>query len=140
VARLFFIYGPRQLAAGGYPSVIVRNFDRIRHGEPPVVNGDGEQSLDYVFVDDCVEGLATLATSEQHGLTINLASGQPTSINELTAAMLEAADSQLEPVAGPADWTDATSRWGSTERASDLLGWRAATPLDVGLRRVWESL
>jgi UDP-glucose 4-epimerase len=140
VARLFFVYGPHQLAQGGYPSVIVRNFGRVRRGEPPVVNGDGAQALDYVYIDDCVDGLVALAHSEHHGLIVNLASGRPTTIIDLTMAMLDASRSSLEPVQGPADWTAGTVRFGSTERASALLGWSASTSLDLGLRRVWESL
>jgi len=139
VARLFFVYGPRQLAEGGYPSVIVRNFDRIRRNEQPVVNGDGNQSLDYVYVDDCVDGLLALAAAE-HGVTVNLASGRAVSVNDLAAAMVRAADSALVPSAGPTDWTDGTCRWGATATASARLGWTATTPLEVGLRRVWEAL
>ncbi|MCU1403201.1 MAG: NAD-dependent epimerase/dehydratase family protein, partial [Microbacteriaceae bacterium] len=48
VARLFFIYGPRQYAGGGYKSVIMSNFERIKRGEAPTIRGDGLQSLDYV--------------------------------------------------------------------------------------------
>jgi UDP-glucose 4-epimerase len=140
VARLFFIYGPNQHAAGGYPSVIIRNFARIRRGERPVVKGDGTQALDYVYVDDCVEGLLALIAAEHDGATVNLASGRATTVNELTSAMLTASGSDLEPIAGPADWTAGTKRFGSTTHAAEQLGWAASTPLDAGLRRVWESL
>jgi UDP-glucose 4-epimerase len=140
VARLFFVYGPRQLAEGGYPSVIVRNFDRIRKNERPVVNGDGRQSLDYVFVEDCVDGLARLAGRDHDGLTVNLSSGRPIAVSELTDAMLEVAGSKLEPISGDPDWTAGTSRWGSTGLASERLGWSTSTTLDDGLRRVWEAI
>jgi len=140
VARLFFIYGPRQLAAGGYPSVIVRNFGRIRRGEQPVVNGDGRQALDYVFVEDCIEGLLRLAESDQQGITVNVASGRAVSVEDLTAQMIDIAGSSLEPIAGPSDWTAGTSRSGTTTLASERLGWEASTSLEVGLRRVWESM
>ena len=138
-ARLFFIYGPRQLAKGGYPSVIVRNFQRIRRGEPPVVSGDGEQALDYVFVADCVDGLLALAATGESGLTVNLAGGRPISVNELTRRMLGVSESDLKPVSGPPDWTAGTRRWGSTARAAETIGWTASVPLEDGLRRVWEA-
>jgi nucleoside-diphosphate-sugar epimerase len=140
VARLFFIYGPRQLAAGGYPSVIVRNFTRIRQGERPVVNGDGGQALDYVFVDDCVDCLVRLADRAHDGVMVNVASGRPVSVAELTRSMLEISGSSLEPVEGDADWTAGTRRWGTTERAAQEVGWSASTDLHDGLRRVWESM
>ena len=60
--RYFFVYGPGQHAGQGYPSVIVRNFRRIRAGQAPTVYGDGRQVLDYVYVDDVVE--ATLRAVE----------------------------------------------------------------------------
>ena len=140
VARLFFIYGPRQLAEGGYPSVIVRNFDRISRGDPPVVSGDGDQALDYVFVDDCVDGLLALARAPRSALTVNLAGGRAITVNELTRRMLEVSGSSLLPVNGPPDWTAGTARWGATSVAADAIGWAASTSLDDGLRRVWEGL
>ncbi|MCZ7587270.1 MAG: NAD-dependent epimerase/dehydratase family protein [Gaiella sp.] len=139
VARLFFIYGPRQLAAGGYPSVVVRNFERIARDEAPVVNGDGSQTLDYVFVEDCVEALLRLGLGDHHGLTVNVASGTSTSVNDLTAAMLAVTGSLLEPTAGPADWTAGSRRVGSPDLAAERLAWKTTTPLDEGLRRVWEA-
>jgi len=139
VARLFFVYGPRQLAAGGYPSVIVRNFDRIRRDEAPVVNGDGEQALDYVFVVDCVDALVRLGAGDHHGLTVNVASGAAISVRELTGVMLAVTRSSLEPIAGPADWTAGSRRVGSPDIAAEQLGWKATTPLREGLRRVWEA-
>jgi UDP-glucose 4-epimerase len=139
VARLFFVYGPRQLAAGGYPSVIVRNFDRIRRDEAPVVNGDGEQALDYVFVMDCADALVRLGAGDHHGLTVNVASGTAVSVRELTDAMLAVTGSSLEPIAGPADWTAGSFRVGSPELAAEQLAWKATTPLREGLRRVWEA-
>jgi UDP-glucose 4-epimerase len=139
VARLFFVYGPRQLAAGGYPSVIVRNFERIRRGEAPVVNGDGRQRLDYVFVEDCVDALVRLGSGEYHGLTVNVASGTAVSVRDLTQAMLGVCGSSLKPVEGPADWTAGSRREGAAGLAAERLGWTAKTPLDEGLRRVWEA-
>ena len=137
-ARLFFIYGPNQHAEGGYKSVILRNFERLREGESPVVNGDGTQSLDYVYVADAVDALMRMAKSPGGSGVVNVASGQSVSVTQLTELMLEVSGSSLAPIAGPADWTAGTHRFGAPERASQLLGWAATTPLDDGLRAVWE--
>ena len=123
VGRLFFIYGPRQYAEGGYKSVILKNFERIRRGENPVVFGDGEQALDYVYVDDCIEALLRMLPSEHDGWTYNVASGHATTVNELTRLMLDVSGSLLEPVDGPADWTANTVRVGSPELAARRLVW-----------------
>jgi UDP-glucose 4-epimerase len=140
VARLFFIYGPKQYAEGGYKSVILTNFERIRRGERPVVLGDGEQALDYVYVDDCIDALLAMLEPEHDGFTYNVATGRAVSVNELTRLMLDVAGSQLEPVPGPRDWTAGTVRFGSPELAQQRLGWRATTPIEEGLGHVWRRL
>jgi UDP-glucose 4-epimerase len=140
VARLFFIYGPRQYAEGGYKSVIVKNFERIRRGESPVIFGDGEQALDYVYVDDCVDALLAMLDPEHDGCTYNVATGSAITVNELTALMLEASGSDIEPVTGPPDETAGTARKGSPELVEKRLGWRASTPIEEGLAHVWAWL
>jgi UDP-glucose 4-epimerase len=139
-ARLFFVYGPRQYAEGGYKSVIVRNFERIKRGERPVVRGDGEQALDYVYVDDCVGALVAMVDSAHDGCAYNVCSGRAMTVNELTRLMLVASGSGLEPVGGPADWTAGTVRVGSPRLAHERLGWTATTPIEDGLARVWSWL
>ena len=138
VARLFFIYGPRQFAEGGYKSVIVSNFERLARGEAPTVYGDGEQALDYVYIDDAVAALLALAAPEHDGKTLNIASGHGVTVNELTEAMLTAAGSHLSPRPCPPDWTAGSRRVGDPTAAARELGWKADTPLHVGLTRCWE--
>ncbi len=75
-ARLFFIYGPRQYAEGGYKSVILSNFERILDGQAPVIHGDGKQALDYVYIDDCIDALVALAGDKTDGMTLNVGSGE----------------------------------------------------------------
>ena len=138
VARLFFIYGPRQFAEGGYKSVIVSNFERLARGEAPTVYGDGEQALDYVYIDDAVAALLALAAREHDGKTLNVASGHGVTVNELTDSMLAAAGSELAPRMCPPDWTAGSRRVGDPTAAARELGWKADTPLEVGLARCWE--
>lgn len=138
VARLFFVYGPRQFAEGGYKSVIVSNYERLARGEAPTVFGDGEQALDYVYIDDVVAALILMAAPEHDGKTLNIGSGQRTTVNALTAAMLDASGTRLEPRACPADWTAGSVRVGDPGAAARELGWKADTPMAVGLRRTWE--
>ncbi len=139
VARLFFVYGPRQFAEGGYRSVILKNFERLREELPPVVNGDGEQALDYFFVSDCVDGLLKMADGSSDGHMLNLGSGRAVSINDLTELMLETCGSELVPVHAPPDWTAGTTRFGDVTRARETLGWRASVNLPEGLARTWSQ-
>lgn len=137
VARLFFVYGPRQYADGGYKSVIVKNFERLRDGLPPVVFGDGLQALDYVYVGDCVDALVAMAAREHDAEVLNVSTGRAVTVNELTAAMLEVAGADVPVEWGPADWTAGTIRVGSPSLAAERLGWRPATTLEEGLERTW---
>jgi UDP-glucose 4-epimerase len=138
VLRYFFVYGPRQYAGTGYRSVILRNFDRLLAGRAPVILGDGQQALDYVFVDDVVEATVRCMECATAGQTLNVGSGVPTSINELTGAMLAVAASPLAPVHAAPDETAGTRRVASVPRIRSALDWRPRVPLDEGLRRTLE--
>ena len=138
VLRYLFVYGPKQFAGLGYKSVILKNFERILRGEQPVILGDGAQELDYVFVDDVVDATLSAMESPVTNEVVNIASGQGTRVDELTEAMLRVSGSVLRPAYGPPDWTHGSSRVGNPERAAAVLGWRATTPLDAGLRRTFE--
>ena len=74
--RFFFVYGPRQFAGMGYRSVIVKNFERMRAGQPPIIFGDGSQRLDYVYVDDVVEATLRCMESPGSGRVLNVGSGR----------------------------------------------------------------
>jgi len=139
-ARLFFIYGPHQFAEGGYKSVIVSNFQRIISGKKPIIRGDGLQSLDYVFIDDCIDALVTLATADSDRNVINVATGSPTSLWDLTTMMLRIADSPLQPTFAPHDWTFGSSRFGSTVAAKSLFGWESKTSIYQGLTNTFNSI
>jgi len=140
ILRLFFVYGPGQFPGMGYKSVIVKNFERIRKNEAPVIVGDGTQSLDYVYVSDVVDGILKACLLVPSGTIVNLSSGVPTSILSLTRLMLDIAQSPLKPVFAAPDWTSGTSRTGSNDEARSILGWEPVTGLESGLRNVYQSL
>ena len=142
--RYFFVYGPRQWAGMGYKSVIVKNAERLRAGERPIVFGDGQQSLDYVFVDDVVDATIRallLRVAEPYQTeVINIGSGHATTVDELLDTLCRAAGRKYEPLHEPADWTADSRRVSDPARAHALLGWRATTSLEEGLRKVWSWL
>jgi len=140
VARLFFVYGPGQYAEGGYKSVIVANFERLRRRERPIIYGDGKQALDYVYVDDVVGALLMLAEPDHNGLVCNVGTGRAVSVGELTKIMLTISGRGLEPWMCPPDWTDGSVRVADTRVARETLGWTATTSIEEGLERVWASL
>lgn len=138
IARLFFIYGEKQYSLGGYKSVIVNNFERIKSNEPALINGDGEQVLDYLHVDDCVEALILLSESPANQI-VNVSSGVPVSISILTEKMLEVAKG-AKTRHEPPDWTQGTRRVGSNRKIMGDLPWVQRVSLDEGLRRTWDSI
>lgn len=138
VARLFFVYGPGQFAEGGYKSVIFSNFERIAAGEQPLVRGDGNQTLDYIFVDDVVRGLRLLAEHPEN-VVVNLGSGVGHTINEVTRTMIDISGSDLVPEHVAPDWTAGTSRVSSIDSTTSVLDWTPRVSFDEGLKRVWMS-
>ncbi|HEY5015059.1 MAG TPA: NAD-dependent epimerase/dehydratase family protein, partial [Acidimicrobiia bacterium] len=114
--------------------------ERLARDEEPTVYGDGEQSLDYVYVDDAIAALLALAAPEHDGKTLNVSSGKGTTVNALTAAMLDASGSRRSPRMCPPDWTAGSRRVGDPAVAARELGWTASTPIETGVRRCWEWL
>jgi nucleoside-diphosphate-sugar epimerase len=137
VLRYLFVYGPRQYAGMGYKSVIVKNFERLIRNEPPIVYGDGEQTLDYVFVDDAVE--ATLAAMEASvdGEVFNVGSGSGTTVNQLLELMRGVAKRSLPVQHEPPDWTAGSRRLGNIEKIRRTLGWEPRVSLRDGLERTY---
>lgn len=141
VARLFFIYGPRQFAEGGYKSVIVKNFERALSGQTMLINGTGEQSLDYVYIDDCVRALLALGTGAADRHVVNVASGSGVAVNNLVSEMSEIAyKGQKRLEKAPADWTEGSRRVGESANIEKFFGWKASTSLRDGLETTWNWL
>ena len=138
VARLFFIYGPNQFAEGGYKSVIISNFERIRRGISATITGDGKQILDYLYIDDCVEALKLLGETHQSD-TFNISSGEGQSILELTKVMLQVALGDKFEFVEP-DWTKGTIRIGSNQKLREQLGWTPQVSILDGITQTWKSL
>ena len=135
-ARLFFIYGPGQYAHGGYKSVIVKTCERLLSQLPALINGDGKQSLDYVYIDDCTNALALLLLSEFNGV-YNVSSGESVSIAHLVKTIGGFEKCSTIEFAEP-DWTANTNRFGDNTKLKADLGWRQKVPLADGLKMTWE--
>lgn len=141
--RYFNVYGPRMDIFGVYTEVLVRWMERIAAGQPPLILGDGSQTMDFVYVDDVARANIAAATAPVTDRVFNVASGTETSLRGLADALLRAMGSDLEPEFGPERKVNPVSRrLADTSAARDLLGFTAQVDLDEGLRRLvdwWQA-
>ncbi len=85
--RYFNVYGPRMDIHGKYTEVLVRWMERLDAGEPPLILGDGTQTMDFVYVDDIARANIAALASDVSDEVFNVATGVETSLNELAAAL-----------------------------------------------------
>ena len=133
--RYFNVYGPRMDVFGAYTEVLIRWMERIAAGEPPLIFGDGTQTMDFVHVTDVARAnlLAATATATDH--VFNVASGVETSLSELADALLQAMGSDLRPEHRPERGVNPVRRrLADVSKARQLLGFEARVPLETGLR------
>ena len=137
--RYFNVYGPRMDVHGLYTEVLVRWMERIADGEPPLIFGDGQQTMDFVFTRDIARANLLAATSGVREGIYNIASGTETSLLGLAEALLRAMDSDLSVEHGPDRAVNGvTRRLADTRAAAADLGFRAEVGLEAGLRELVE--
>jgi nucleoside-diphosphate-sugar epimerase len=144
-ARFQNVYGPGEiLGAGswrGTVNTVWRNVTptfvyRALKGLPLKIDGTGEASRDFIYVDDIVNGLLLCATNGAPGDVYNLAVGADTSIRELAELVNELAGSDAAIEFGPRrPWDHSIKRFGSTEKAKREIGFEAVVPLREGVDR-----
>ncbi len=135
--RYFNVYGPRMDIHGKYTEVLIRWMERIDAGQPPLVLGDGTQTMDFVYVEDIARANVLSLASDVSDEVFNVASGVETSLNELAAALGRAMGVRVAPEYGPERRVNPVPRrLASTEKAKRLLGFTASVPLDEGLSRL----
>src|SRR4029450_2830316 len=93
--------GPPLDPVGRYTEVPVRWHDRIRRGEPPLVFGAGDQTMDLVYVEDVARATVLALRSPGGDDVVNVATQRETSLRELCAAVLKAMGSPLQPAHVP---------------------------------------
>ncbi|PJI94101.1 NAD-dependent epimerase/dehydratase family protein [Luteimicrobium subarcticum] len=137
--RYFNVYGPRMDVHGLYTEVLVRWMERIADGLPPLIFGDGSQTMDFVYVPDIARANVLAAQSGVTEGVYNIASGTETSLLELAQALLRAMDSDLPVEFGPERAVNGvTRRLADTDSARRDLGFEATTDLETGLRGLVE--
>ena len=135
-ARLFNSYGPGEVP-GRYRNVIPNFMWWARNDQPLPITGTGDETRDFTFVDDVVDGLVRCAvTDDAIGLAINIASGAETTVARLAELVNEATGNESGIVARPARQWDTKSRMlADIDLARSVLGYRPTADIERGIER-----
>jgi UDP-glucose 4-epimerase len=135
--RYFNVYGPRMDIHGAYTEVLIRWMERIATGQPPLIFGDGSQTMDFIYVEDIARANILAAQAEVTDEVFNIASGTETSLNQLAETLLMVMASDLEPGYGPERKVNPVPRrLADVSKAKRLLAFEACVPLEEGLRHL----
>jgi UDP-glucose 4-epimerase len=132
--RPFNVYGPRMDVTGVYTEVLIRWLDAIESNQPPLIFGDGSQSMDFVYVEDVARANLLAAQSSVTDEVFNVGTGVQTSLYELCGLLLRLTGSSSRP-----EYREARSvgnvqrRRAAVEKADRMLGFRTAVSLEQGL-------
>jgi UDP-glucose 4-epimerase len=132
--RFFNSYGPGEVP-GPYRNVIPNFIWKAMHGEPLVITGTGEETRDFIFVEDLVDGLIRCATNPAaHGEAFNLGTGRETRVIDLASAIITLTGSRSPLEFAPRRaWDHSTRRRADISRAESTLGFRAGVAIEEGL-------
>ena len=139
IARYFNVYGPGEVP-GKYRNVIPNFIWWALHKQPLPITGTGEETRDFTFVEDVVDGTLRMgAVKEAVGEAINLASETETRVIDLANWIIELTGNKTKIVFGPRrDWDQVVKRRASIEKARKILGYAPKTDIKTGLSRVYK--
>jgi nucleoside-diphosphate-sugar epimerase len=136
--RFFNVYGPRQDPGSPYAAVIPIFLSALSAGRPLPVFGDGDQTRDFTFVKDVVDGILLAAEAMgAAGRLYNLAGGRPVTVLEMAHVLGRVAGRPVEIEHRPPRAGDIRHSYCDAALAERELGFRAAVDLEEGLRKTW---
>ncbi len=139
--RYFNVFGPRQNPKGPYAAVIPLFIKAVLDNEPPVINGDGENSRDFTFVANAVlanDRALFSGNAEALNQVYNIAYGERTSLNEIFEMIKEIAGSDLAPKYGPDRAGDVKHSLADISKARTLLDYQPAFSVRDGMKIAFE--
>jgi len=138
--RYMNVYGPHQDQQSAYSGVIPIMLNKVDQNQTPVINGDGSQAYDFIYVEDVAEANLHALQAEVSDRFYNVGTGVQTSVKELCDTILRLKDSALKVTYKPYPPDDARqfvkNRIGSTQRAEKELGFAAQYNLQEGLTKL----
>lgn len=129
IFRFFTVYGP----AGRPDMVMFRFIQWIAEGRPVRLNGDGEQSRGFTYVDDIAHGLV-LGLKPLGYEIINLGGHETITMNQMITVLERLIGQKAKVQHSPMNKADMLTNWANVEKASRLLGWKAQVDLEEGMR------
>lgn len=130
--RFFNVYGEGQKTTAYYTSVINHFVNRLMNGLPPVIDGRGEQSMDFIHVHDIARATVLALEAERDNLPINVGTGIDTSIATLARILINAVGVDVEPQFNPRDVL-VSRRAADTTRAREVLGFEPTIAVEEGM-------
>jgi UDP-glucose 4-epimerase len=138
--RYMNVYGPHQDQLSAYSGVIPIMLNKIDAGENPVINGDGSQAYDFVYVEDVARANLLALKSPSTDAFYNVGTGVQTSVSQLCNSILQLKKSRLQVKYKPYPESDerrlVKNRIGSTDKAEKEIGFRYRYDLETGLRKL----
>lgn len=133
--RFFNVYGPGQKTTAYYTSVINHFVNRLRAGQAPVIDGRGEQSMDFVHVHDIARGTVAALDTERDNVAVNLGTGVDTSVARLAKILIDAVGADVQPIFNERDVL-VSRRAADIARAREVLGWAPTMTVEDGMREL----
>ncbi|MBL4593089.1 MAG: SDR family oxidoreductase [Flavobacteriales bacterium] len=133
--RYFNIFGPKQNPSGPYAAAIPLFMDAVLKKESPFINGDGEQSRDFTFVENAVQAniKALFSEKEVKGKIINIACGDRVTVNELFESIRKAVGNDVKPIYRDERPGDVKDSLADISLAKELINYNPQVKLDEGL-------
>lgn len=141
ILRFFNVFGPRQDAESQYSGVISRFIKKILNSENPIIYGDGEQTRDFVYVEDVLNAIEKALTSKLvKNRVFNIGSGQRHSVNQIFNILKEISSFNGRPEFMERRKGEVRHTLADISRAERELGWKPKISIDEGLRRTFEYM
>ena len=136
MTRYFNVFGPRQDPSSAYSGVISLFIRALADGKTPTVHGDGEQTRDFTYVANTIDGVLRAAVAPGvAGQVINVATNGRVSLNQLLATLNQLMGTAITPVYGESRSGDVRDSQADIGKAARLLGYAPSVTFEEGLRR-----
>ena len=137
--RYFNVYGERQAAHAFYTTVINNFIKRLINGQPPVIDGEGTQSMDFTHVSDVVQANLLAMTSDSYNEVFNVGTGVSTTVSELASILISALRAEVRPqFSGRPSLV--SRRQADISKARKLLGFEPQMDVTQGLTEVAQAI